>query len=190
MSIGRNKIEIILANMFLAVLILLFSVLPSAFARTVREIPRMTVNIFPTDDEDLRIELAFILRDAGITNTQEFEEEVFSMEDPYEDYEAVVAIDKKTDDVIGGFFYKIDHGVSLDIVYIELFLGVAPAYQRNGVREELFEELVEIMREARYRGFRFYSKEQSVRFYKSQGAKEVEGTRDEYGTDMEYIIES
>lgn len=169
------------------------------YPRIVRD-ATMDLDIIATKDEDQIQDLIGILQESvrqalpGYSLPSEEELGYDEGYDPYEDFEAIVAIDKKDNKVMGGFLYKRDFQIETEfeletgIVFLDLFFGVDREYVGRGVRRKLFQKLVDIMREEGHKGFQFYSKDdaESIRFWRSIGCSVV--ATESFLTTMEYII--
>jgi len=175
-----------------------FILCTSAEARMIRN-PQSDIafNIEYTEDIDYLVELEFLLRDL-------LGDFIPSDADLAGEYEAVIALNTETDEVIGGFFFQIDRQgyepeyvddlipyEELDIRSIPFLresgaLGVKESYQGRGIGKQLFRELVEIIAARGYKEFQFLVTHNAVTFWKEMGAEEIEYDDQRYL--MQYTI--
>jgi GNAT superfamily N-acetyltransferase len=86
----------------------------------------------------------------------------------------VVAIDERTQKVIGGFQYCFPIDFDNYEIEIDLTFAVDKDYQKKDIGKKLFLKLIEIMQETRYESFVFtVIKKESLPFWLKMGAKIV-----------------
>jgi len=94
---------------------------------------------------------------------------IFSFTNPNEVSEYLITRDSRSGEIIAGYYYVFKPGYS-DEVYLDGNIFVALEYRGQGIGLEIFQRLINSVKNRGYNGLYFYVLEDVVNFYERFGA--------------------